>query len=386
MTPRRLEAVVRRAALRAFDLGEADVPFVWPRGDHAAEGADAAVALAPRLVGRVRDELPKGREDSPRLIVSGMITDQVGAMAEEGEPDAGFARVLTDKRGFAHFTFTCAQRPNLLRAAADGPDYLTGRPWTGTAEWAPPALPRATPRATAPRSALHEAGPLAQARRYARADARARIAMAVGEQAPPPGPEGEVSWRDRYLDTDRAELFTPAGRALGRIGEDSARVAFCRSVPERPRESETTGRDLPVLPSAENPGAWVRLTDANPAFRLRYAHAHALNSLRWATEAPEPQAGGCHHGRGAKVRGLLFDGPSVLDTAARREEPHILVRYLEALTSAYDEWRTGSTTGVEPGTGPEPTWAALDPVLPAAVAGVLNTGLFLLGVSAPTRL
>src|SRR5690606_18671896 len=121
-------------------------------------------------------ELPKGREDSHRLIVSGMITDQVGAMAEEGEPDAGFARVLTDKRGFAHFTFTCEQRQNLLRAAADGPDYLTGRPWTGTGEW--------------PRSELHEAGPLAQARRYARADARARIAMAVGEQAPPPGPEG----------------------------------------------------------------------------------------------------------------------------------------------------------------------------------------------------
>ncbi|WP_017590511.1 DALR anticodon-binding domain-containing protein [Nocardiopsis ganjiahuensis] len=372
MTPRRLEAVVRRAALRAFGLGEADVPFVWPRGDHADEGADAAVALAPRLVGRVREELPEGRENTYRVIVSGRITAQVSAMADEGEPDAGFARVLTDKRGFAHFTFTCEQRQNLLLAAADGPDYLTGRSWTGTGEW--------------PRSELHEAGPIAQARRYARADARARIAMAVGGQAPPPGPEGEVSWRDRYLDTDRAGLFTPAGRALGRIGEDSARVAFCRSVPERPREGETTGSDLPVLPSAENPGAWVRLTDANPAFRLRYAHAHALSSLRWAAETPTPQAGGCHHRHGAKVRGLLFDGPSVLDTAARREEPHILVRYLEALTSAYDEWRTGSTADAEPGTGPEPTRAALDPALPAAVAGVLNTGLFLLGVSAPTRL
>lgn len=368
MTPRRLEAVVRRAALRAFDLSDADVPFVWPRSDHAAEGADAAVALAPRLVGRVRDELPQDRAVVPRLMVSRRIIAQVSAMADEGEPDAGFARVLADKRGFANFTFTCEQRQSLLRAAADGPRYLTGRPWAGTGEW--------------PRSELHEAGPLAQARRYARADARSRIAMAVGEQSPPPGPEGEVSWRDRYLDTDRTELFTPAGRALGRIGEDSARVAFCRSVPERPRENETTGRDLPVLPSAEHPGAWVRFTDANPAFRLRYAHAHASTSLRWAHDTGLAAAE-CGHGENTKVRALLFDGPGVLDTAARREEPHILVRYLEALTSAYDEWRTGSTVGAG---GDEPTRAALDPALPAAVAGVLHTGLFLLGVSAPTRL
>lgn len=376
MTPRKLETLVRRAALGAFGLGDADVPHVWPRADHAAEGTDAAIALAPRLVGRVRDELPRGREDSHRLMVSERIVARIEDMADEGDPDAGFARVHADRRGFANFTFTCEQRQSLLDAAADGPRYLTGRAWTGTGEW--------------PRSDLHEAGPLAQARRYARADARARIAMAV-EGNPPPGPEGEVSWRDRYLDTDQSALFTPSGRALGRIGEASARVAFCRSVPERPRENETTGRDLPVLPSAENAGSWVRLTDANPAFRLRYAHAHALTSTRWAEEQRAATGRGstrtrCHHAHGAKVRGLLFDGPSVLDTAARREEPHILVRYLEALTSAYDEWRTGSTAGAEPASEPEPTWAALDPALPAAVAGVVGTGLFLLGVSAPTRL
>ncbi|MGW5879363.1 DALR anticodon-binding domain-containing protein [Nocardiopsis terrae] len=372
MTPRRLEAVVRRAAVRAFGLGEAEVPFVWPRGDHAVEDADAAVALAPRLLGRVRGELPRGAEGTHRAVVCGRIVAQISAMAEEGEPDAGFARIVSDERGFAHFTLTREQRRGLLRAAADGPRFLTGRDWTGVGEW--------------PRSALHEAGPLAQARRYARADARARIAMAVGGPDPPPGPAGEVSWRDRYLDTDRTGLFTPAGRLLGRVGEDSARVAFCRSVPEHPKENETTGRGLPVLPSSENPGAWSRLTDANPAFRLRYAHAHALSSLRWAARATAPEPRDCPHTHGAGVRGLLFDGPSVLDTAARREEPHILVRYLEALTSAYDEWRTASTAGAGPASGTEPPRAALDPALPAAVAGVLGTGLFLLGVSAPTRL
>lgn len=370
MTPRVLEAVVRRAARRAFDIDDADIPFVWPRADQAREPADAAVALPPRLVGRVRAQLPRGRDESHRLMVSGRIIAQVDAMAEEGVVDAGFAEVLGDKRGFVNITFTCRQRESLLRAAADGPRFLTGRPWTGAGEW--------------PCSELHEAGPLAQARRYARADARSRIAMAVGSDPPPPGPEGEVSWRDRYLDTARADLYTPAGRALGRIGEDSARVAFCRSVPERPRENETTGQNLPVLPSAEHPGAWARLTEDNPAFRMRYAHAHALSSLRWRSDARsssdrEPDTECPHQGSG-KVRRLLFDGPGIVDTAARREEPHILVRYLEALTSAYDEWRTS------PMAGAEPTGDASDLAVPAAIASVLDTGLFLLGVSAPTRL
>lgn len=368
MTPRALEAVVRRAALRAFDLDETDIPFVWPRADQAAGSADASVALAPRLASRVRDRLSEGRDDTHRLTVCARIAEQVESLSDDEGPEAGFVEVLGDERGFVNITFTCRQRQSLLRAAADGPRFLTGRSWTGVGEW--------------PRTELREAGPVAQARRFARADARSRIAMAVGAEDPPPAPVGEVSWRDHYLDTDRTDLYTPAGRTLGRIGEDSARVAFCRSMPDRPRENESTGKDLPVLPSAEHPGAWARLTDANPAFRLRYAHAHALTSLRWARDTGLAAAE-CLHDANAKVRALLFDGPGVLDTAARREEPHILVRYLEALTSAYDEWRTGSTVGAG---GDEPTRAALDPALPAAVAGVLHTGLFLLGVSAPTRL
>ncbi|WP_017606355.1 DALR anticodon-binding domain-containing protein [Nocardiopsis alkaliphila] len=370
MTPRVLESLVRRAARRAFDIDDVDIPFVWPRADQAEEPADAAVALPPRLVGRLGGRLPKGRDDAHRLMVCGRIIAQVDSMAEEGVVEADFTDVSGDRRGFVNLTFTCPQRQNLLEAAADGPRFLTGRPWDGAGEW--------------PWTRLHEAGPVAQARRYARTDARARIAMAVGSVPPPPGPSDETSWRDRYLDAERVDLYTPAGRLLGRIGEDSARVAFCRSLPERPRENETTGRNLPVLPSAEHPGAWIRLTEDNPAFRMRYAHAHALSSLRWRRDilshtGGEPRTR-CRHRENTKVRRLLFDGPGVLDTAARREEPHILVRYLEALTSAYDEWRRSSTTE------DEPTRAVLDPAVPAAVAGVLGTGLFLLGVSAPTRL
>ncbi|PDP84849.1 anticodon-binding protein [Glycomyces fuscus] len=361
MTPRRLEAAVREAAARALGLDPGTIPFVWPRNDHAGGGADAATALPPRLAGGAGDRAPARRGDR-RAEVCARVTAELSAMRDEGLVD--FDRVTGDGRGFLNVTFTGRQREALLAEAADGPRFLTGRDWDGEGEW--------------PSSALHAAGPVAQARRLARADARARVALAVGPRTPPPGP-GEASWRDPYLDGGHRELLTPAARALGAVGEDSARVAFCRSVPERPRDTETTGRDLPVLPSAGYPGAWARLTDANPAFRMRYAHAHATSLVRWNAEGATPHTACPDHT--APVRGLLFDGPSVLDTVARREEPHILVRYLEALTSAYDEWRTCSAA--VPGTAGR---AAADPALPAAVAGVLRTGLFLLGVSAPTRL
>ncbi|WP_116243885.1 DALR anticodon-binding domain-containing protein [Nocardiopsis sp. FIRDI 009] len=360
MTPQALEAALRLAAARAFDLAPDDVPFVWPRGDHAEEGADAASALPPRLVSLVDGGARRSRPPA----VAGRVTAELSLMRDEGLVD--FARLAGDGRGFVNLTFTDAQRQDLLTAAADGPRFLTGRAWDGAGRW--------------PSTPLHEAGPVAQARRLARADARKRLALAVGEASPPPGPDGtEVSWRDPYLDEDRVELITPAARLLGAIGEASARVAFCRSIPERPREAETTGRDLPVLPSADRPGAWARLTDANPAFRLRYAHAHAVSRARWAREGATQPTPCPRHTAG--VRRLLFDGASAVDTAARREEPHILVRYLEALASAYDEWRTCPAADPEGAEG-----AAVDPALPAAVAGVLRTGLFLLGVSAPTRL
>ena len=359
MTPWELEADIRGAAARTFGLDPQDVPFTWPRGDRAPEGHDAVSPLALRILKQVA-----AGPHAPGERAVGAVGERiVDRLREEG---AGFAALLADRGGFVSVTFTEEARAALLKAAADGPRWLTGRGWTGEGRW--------------PRTPLHEAGPVAQARRHARADARTRVSLAMAAEPPPPGPgEEETGWRDLYRDGEGEELLTPAARALAAIGEDSARVAFCRSIPEYPRERESTGRGLPVLPSAEYPGAWARLTEANPAFRLRYAHAHAVSRVRWVTEGA-PVVDGCPT-HTAAVRRCLFDGPSAVDSAARRGEPHILVRYLETLASAYDEWRTCPHRAPERAEG-----AASDPALPAAVAGVLRTGLFLLGVSAPTRL
>ena len=360
MTPWILEDKIRKAAARAFELDPRDLPFTWPRGDQAPKGYDAASPLAPRILTQVLAG-PRTRKSRTAAEVCERIVDRLRA------EDTDFAALLGDRRGFVGVTFTEAARTALLEAAADGPRWLTGRDWNGQGRW--------------PRTPLHESGPIAQARRHARADARARIFRALATEPPPPGPQEdeEVGWRDPYRDEEGAELLTPAARTLAAVGEDSARIAFCRSIPEYPRERDSTGRELPVLPSAEYPGAWARLTEANPAFRLRYAHAHATSRVRWVTEGA-PVVDGCV-AHTAEVRRCLFDGPSALDAAAHREEPHILVRYLETLASAYDEWRTCSHGAPERVEG-----TVSEPELPAAVAGVLRTGLFLLGVSAPTRL
>ncbi|WP_344733270.1 DALR anticodon-binding domain-containing protein, partial [Spinactinospora alkalitolerans] len=214
--------------------------------------------------------------------------------------------------------------------------------------------------------------------------------------------ERDADWRDPCLGS--APGGTEAARLLRAIGEASARVAFCRSQPERPRPGEVTGPGLPALPAPDEPGNWARHTDANPAFAVRYAHAHAhVTAFRWARDLGLARTPA---GRGycaaavadldappaAALIGALFDGPGALAAAARRSEPHILVRYLEGLSAAYHEWRescdaiTGESTGratADGGRG-EITAARLDTC--AAVAGVLRTGLSLLGVSAPTRL
>lgn len=408
-TPWWLDALLRSAAAAVTGAATASVPAAEPRRPPAGTRGDYASALALRLAGAVglpADELAAG------------IAAELGA-----SPHVVSATV--EGRGFVNVTLTRRARVSLVRAARV-PDYLTGcRPAQGP----PPAGGRAA--AAWGLSPLHTADTLAQARDRARDDARRRMVLATGAgddgteasaasdspgaAGPPPawgsfgnaaeGPE-EVTWRDPYLDASPGT--SEAARLLTVVGEASARFAFCRSVPERPRPGEVTGPGLPALPTAEEPGSWKRHTAANPGFAVRYAHAHAVNTRIWAAEAgvtpPDPARSELDRtGAGeladdavaaldepyaAALLGCLFDGPGVLSAAAGRRQPHILVRYLEGVAAAYHEWRetctavpTSPATDVTQG---EVVEARLE--LCAAVAGVLRTGLSLLGVPAPTRL
>jgi len=134
----------------------------------------------------------------------------------------------------------------------------------------------------------------------------------------------------------------------------------------------------------------------NPAYAVRYAHAHAASALRQAADLglPEPDA--------ERFQPCLLAHPSeqvLLDAmswlpdrvagAARRRQPHVVAAYLEDLAGRYFTWqeacpvmRPGSVPPRPP--GGELTQARLQ--LASAARTALGTGLRLLGIAAPGRM
>ncbi|TDQ47976.1 DALR anticodon-binding domain-containing protein [Actinorugispora endophytica] len=388
-TPRELDLLLRWACAVATGLPPEGLPGERPRRTPPGAHGQYASALPMRLAGRARRPARELAAD-----VAAVLRDC---------PQVVDARA--DGPGFVNLAVEPAARAALARVVADDPGgHLLGLPPGGRAS---------APTEDRPEwelSPLEREPDPARARERARADARRRIALATDPDtaaAALPPPPAEATWRDALLDTRPGAAATGAARLLAVIGGDSARVAFCRSPDDQVRPGESTGPDLPALPTHRDPGAWGRNTDANPAFAVRYAHAHAHTAhTRWAsalghrrTPADRPYTASAvselTRPAAEALLGELFDGPAALRAAARRSEPHILVRYLEGLRAAYHEWwesrgaAPGRATGNEAGEGAggahdQTTAARLDTC--AAVAGVLRTGLSLIGVSAPIRL
>lgn len=139
----------------------------------------------------------------------------------------------------------------------------------------------------------------------------------------------------------------------------------------------------------------------NPAYAVRYAHAHAASALRQAADL------GLDRGEAAQFRPRLLAHPSEqallyelswlperVAGAARRGRPDVLAHYLEGLARAYFDCQEAcpaarpgmAVPGRSPGeraarqAGAAPLWLA------AAARTALDAGLGLLGVSAPDRL
>lgn len=378
-TPRQLDALVRRACAEATGIPAGEMPDTPVRRSAAAPG-EYTSALPPRLAGRA------GRD------ARGLAADVAAALRRR--PHLADARV--DGPGFVAFTPVPAVRTALVQVAADAPARhlldLPPRP-------RPARRPAPVPGWTL--SDLGRAHDATRLRDLARADARRRIAAAVAaataaDVADLLADQPAADWRDVPGDARGDE----AARLLAVTGEAAARVAACRGATEVPRPHETTGPRLPARPTPDHPGEWARATFANPAFVLRHAHAHARTAHeRWAADLGLRRLGGGRAHTAAEVAaltepaaeavlGALFDGPAALRAAARRHQPHILVRYLEGLAAAYHDWweshdvLSGRADAADDRAG---TAAARLDVC-AAVAGVLHAGLSLIGVSAPTRL
>jgi arginyl-tRNA synthetase len=162
---------------------------------------------------------------------------------------------------------------------------------------------------------------------------------------------------------------------------------------------------LARLPSGGPARVDARLAAAhhlgNPAYAVRYAHAHAASALRQAADL------GLDQGEAAQFQPRLLTHPSEqallyelswlperVAGAARRVRPDVFVRYLEGLARAYFDaqeacpaaWPGMTVPGASPAERAAVQAAAARLWLAAASRTALLTGLGLLGVSAPGRL
>jgi arginyl-tRNA synthetase len=190
--------------------------------------------------------------------------------------------------------------------------------------------------------------------------------------------------------------------AIAFAGADAVILTLARLAPQRRAEVDARAAAAHQL--------------ANPAYAVRYAHAHAVSTLRQATDLglggldpagfqPRQLA---HRSELALLDGLSWL-PERVAGAARRGRPDAFARFLEKLARAYLECQQ-NRPAVRPGDAPadertgawQQEWSdgarsqgwgapASQPVaarlwLVAAARAALGAGLCLLGTSPPDRL
>jgi arginyl-tRNA synthetase len=214
----------------------------------------------------------------------------------------------------------------------------------------------------------------AQARRRLLASISGRLAEAAGARLLP----DDHAERESAPTRPPRAAAGPVADAVAFAGSGAISYTLARVPPG------TTARPDPCLAAAHHLG--------NPAYAVRYAHAHAASTLRQAADL------GLGLGEAAEFQPRLLAHPTeqwLLDElswlpervagAARRARPDVLTRYLERLAGAYFDCQE-ACPAMGPGVrtdGPE-TVARL--WLAAASGTALRAGLDLLGVDAPDRL
>jgi arginyl-tRNA synthetase len=212
---------------------------------------------------------------------------------------------------------------------------------------------------------------------------------AGGQRATPAGGDGRVPAGAPAAD----EVSGPPGEpgevadAIAFAGEGPVRFALCRLPPGRPARLD------PRAVAAHHLG--------NPAYAVRYAHAHAASVLRQAAglglgrgEAAGFRPGLLAHPSEQALLGTLSWLPERVAGAARRGRPDVVARYLEEVAAAWlgchercpAAWpgMTGSPEGTpDPGGG---TVEAARLWLATAAVTVLAAGLRLLGVDTPEHM
>ncbi|MEU8822798.1 ArgS-related anticodon-binding protein NrtL [Streptomyces sp. NPDC048636] len=192
------------------------------------------------------------------------------------------------------------------------------------------------------------------------------LVTACGGRAEDDGPGGE-SLAVRAAGVCADEL-------LIRLGPDAVRWALLRPPVH----------DLPDL----DPGRLLAQREANPLFRVRYAHARARAVLRNACDlgfGPRADGASYDHPAETALLALLGDFPRTVEAAARHRAPDRLARHLVATADAF--FRCHGTCPPLPRGEQKPSAVHRSRAALAEAAGtVLAGGLHLLGMTAPEHL
>jgi arginyl-tRNA synthetase len=243
---------------------------------------------------------------------------------------------------------------------------------------------------TAPRDARLACAPTwGQAAQRLAAELTGRLASAAG---------ADVTWTG---EPPPATAFPPpaAGRpagspvaaAIAYAGEDAIRLALSRHL---------RAARMPAPPSPRSAAARHL---GNPAYAVRYAHAHAASAVRQAADLGFPKGDAerfqprlLAHPRELALLDALSWLPERVAGAARRHQPHVLTAYLEDVAGSYFDWQE-SCPLAQPGVfpprppgetapeGPQDLLFQARLWLAEAARITLGTGLGLLGVAAPAR-
>jgi arginyl-tRNA synthetase len=209
----------------------------------------------------------------------------------------------------------------------------------------------------------------------------------------------EVTWVPLRPETNAPGERGLVAEAVAYAGEDAVRFALSRLVsgpasrPPHPHEPGLAPRAM----AAQHLG--------NPAYAVRYAHAHAASALRQAADLGLPELDverfqPCLLAHPSER--VLLDAMSWLPErvagAARRRQPHVVAAYLEDLAGRYFDWQEACPV-MRPGSAaprPDPRPAGRLPAggeliqarlqLASGARTVLGTGLRLLGIAAPSRM
>ncbi|MEU3054064.1 ArgS-related anticodon-binding protein NrtL [Streptomyces griseus] len=371
MTPADLSRTVLHAVRRAVDEDALRAPVparVRVERTRPGGSGDYACAVALQLAGPAA---------LPALEVARILRERVAA-----EPGVG--RVEITGPGFLSFTLDApaeSDRAVLTAVREQGLGYGHGDALRGESLQLHHAREvRAAVTADAVRRLLVAQGARVRVSCAEPADPDRegwdRLGVAVDAYGPPSVPLTEVR---------SVPAGATAGELLERLGPDAARWGLLRAA----------GHDRPAL----GPELLVQ-GEANPLFRVRYAHARARALTRGAAllgftsepaESAEPSESAedvrsAAYDRAARpLLDLIADHPGVLLAGARHRAPDRVARQLEAVAHAFFDFHDSCPP--LPAGDEKPSAAHRARLALAEAAGtVLAGGLSLLGIRAPEHL